>query len=681
MRQAARPGRREAGAEAIDVVPAPLPAPGLGTPRRMRAGFAILVAGVIAALVPLAGIGAYAALEANRGHRAETEARLMEVARTIAAALDAELRLRIGLARFLSSLAAFDDLGEASGEELQRLFRRVQDSSASLGGANLAAWIALGPTETPRRIVSTLQPFARLDAPVSIPAAEEVIRRAAATRLPAVGRPFESVATGNTGLLIAYPVLRNEVVVAVLTISLRQSEVQAVLGAQALPQGVMAGVLHRGGQLLARVPEVHIGETVRPAVTGAIGAAPSGSFRGQTIDGQAVVVAFTALHLAGDYVIGVAAPVAVVEAAWIRARTLLAIGGAAALALTALALLLSGGAWRSTRGLVQNQDAWLNIALDKTGLATWESDQATGRAVWSPRHFDLLGYPRVPGGQVPAAMWWEAVHPEDRALVRQQWRASDGHPDGLLRLTYRIIRRHDGQVRWCESIGRFVAPGRLAGVIMDVTELRRQEEERLLLAREVDHRSKNLLAVVQAMVSMTRADSVAGLRAALSQRILSLAKTHTLLARNRWMGSTVREVAENELRAHGDALRLRGAEVALRAGAVQPLAMALHELSTNALKYGALSVPGGMVTLDWHRGAESLVLEWVEEGGPPAQAPATSGFGSRMIARVLAQLGGGIEFDWRAEGLRAVISMPLDRIAPGGSDEPGDAVALDGGAA
>ncbi len=653
----------------------------LGTPRRIRTGFTILLVGVVAALVPLAGIGLYAAAEANRSHRAETEARLMDVARTIAAAMDAELQLRIGLARLLASLPAFDDLGEAPTEELQRLFRRVQDSAASLGGANLAVWTRLDPAETPTRIVSTLLPYTRLETPVSVPAAEEVIRLTARTRLPAVGRPFNSEATGNTGFLVAYPVLRNEAVVAVLTISLRQSDVQAVLRAQALPDSAMAGVLHRSGWLLARVPEVHVGETVDPTVTAAIGTAMSGSFRSATLDGEDVVVAFTALQQARDYVIGVAAPVAVVEAEWIRARTLLAVTAAGALAMAVLALLLSGGAWRSTRGLVENQDAWLNIALDKTGLATWESDQATGRAVWSPRHFDLLGYPREASGRVPAALWWDAVHPEDRALVRQQWRASDNHPDGLLRLTYRIIRRGDGQVRWCESIGRFVAPGRLAGVIMDVTDLRRQEEERLLLAREVDHRSKNLLAVVQAMVSMTRAETVEGLRAALSHRILSLSKTHTLLARNRWAGSTVREVTENELRAHGETLRLRGPEMPLRAEAVQPLAMALHELSTNALKYGALSVPGGMVTLDWTRAGEDLVLEWREEGGPTVGPPAAGGFGSRMIARVLAQLGGRIGFEWRPAGLRATITMPLDRIAPGSGDHGPDAVALDGGAA
>ncbi|NGM22363.1 PAS domain-containing protein [Roseomonas stagni] len=653
-----------------------------GAARRVRAGFAILLAGVVAALLPLAAIGIYAAMEANRSHRVESEARLMDVARTVAATLDSELQLRLGIARLLASLAAFDDLADTPAEEMQHLFRRLQDSAAILGGATLNVWTGVaGPAETPVRIVSTLQPFAMMRAPVSTPAAEEVIRRAAQTRRPAVGRPFDSVATGNTGLLIAYPVLRNEAVVAVLTVSLRQADIQAVLRQQTLPNGTIAGVVHRDGQLLARVPEAHIGETARPAVMGAIGTATSGGFRGQSLDGQAVVGAFTALQLAPDYVIAVAAPEAVVEADWIRTRTLLLAGAAGAVAMTVLALLLSGGAWRSTRGLVQNQDAWLNIALDKTGLATWESDQATGRAVWSPRHFDLLGYPREPSGRVAAALWWEAVHPDDRAQVRQQWKASGDNPDGLVRLTYRIIRRDDGQVRWCESISRFVAPGRLAGVIMDVTDLRRQEEERLLLAREVDHRSKNLLAVVQAMVSMTRADSAEALRAALSQRVLSLAKTHTLLARNRWQGSTMREVAENELRANGEAIRLEGDAIALRPEAVQPLAMALHELATNAVKYGALSVAGGQVSLAWREAEGQLVLEWREASGPPVQAPASSGFGSRMIARVLAQLGGTIAFDWRAEGLHAVITMPMDRIIPGGSNPPSEAVALDGGAA
>jgi two-component sensor histidine kinase len=237
------------------------------------------------------------------------------------------------------------------------------------------------------------------------------------------------------------------------------------------------------------------------------------------------------------------------------------------------------------------------------------------------------------------------------------------HPEGLLRLTYRIIRRDNGETRWCESIGRFIAPGRLIGVIMDVTDARREEEERLLLAREVDHRSKNLLAVVQAMITMTQAQDAETLRTALANRILSLAKTHTLLAQNRWTGSSVREVAENELRARGDAVRMDGPDVPLRADAVQPLAMALHELATNAVKYGALSAEGGQVAVSWRVDPPHLVMEWRERGGPAVEEPTTKGFGSRMIARVLAQLGGTVEFFWDPAGLTAEVRIPLDRIA------------------
>ena len=655
---AARDGRT--GAERSDPRPVEPPWNTRQGGRRLALGTFVAVV-MLAAMAPLALFGAYAALHAHRSNRAQMEMRMIEVSRTVANGIDTALQPRLTAAQLLASLAAFDRFPEVPAEALQRLFERVQDFGSALDGANIGVWRT--DEQAPVRVISTLRPFEWVQVPADVPEVVQAIRRAASEKRATVSDAFTSHITGKAAILVTWPVLRADRVVAVVTLSMTTKRLQEALAAQRLPEQSSAAVIDGANRVVARVPEQFIGHETTEEYRQAVAGQPSGFARVHTLDGTPVIAAHTDLRSAPGYKVTIASPAAVVEASWTATRNLLVAGGIAAGVLAGGALLFSNRMWRSARGQLLDQDTYLSIALDKTGLATWESDRITGRALWSPRHFDILGYPRRPGGEVTTRMWWEAVHPDDAHAVREQWRMGEAHPEGLLRLTYRIIRRDNGETRWCESIGRFIAPGRLIGVILDVTEARREEEERLLLAREVDHRSKNLLAVVQAMVSMTQAMDVQTLRTALGSRILSLAKTHTLLAQNRWTGSSVREVAENELRTRGESLRLEGHDVPLRPDAVQPLAMALHELATNAAKYGALSAEGGQVSVTWRIEPPELVILWCERGGPMVEEPTTKGFGSRMIARVLAQLGGTVEFFWDPAGLSAEIRLPLDRIA------------------
>jgi two-component sensor histidine kinase len=612
-------------------------------------------------MAPLAAFGVYAAVEAQRGQRAQAEMRMLEVSRTVANAVDTELQSRLTAAQLIASLPVFDPFPEMPLEARDRLLERIQDFSAALDGADVGIWTASDPT--PELVAGTPRPFEWLNAVNSVPQAVHAIRRAVEEQRPLLSDSFATRVADVSNSLLAVPVLRAGEVIAVVTVSVPGARLQDVLAHQGLPSQAFAVVTDGQSRIAAREPERNIGRLATQDFQEAVAGRPSGVFRAVTLDGATAVAAFTDLRLAPGYRVAIAAPASVVEAGWTRTRDLMVAGGAAAALIASLAVLLSSRLWRSARGQLLDQDTYLSIALDKTGLATWESDRQTGKALWSPRHFDILGYPRRPSGEVSTRLWWDAVHPDDAQAVLDQWRLGEMHPEGLLRLTYRIIRRDNGETRWCESIGRFIAPGRLIGVIMDVTDARREEEERLLLAREVDHRSKNLLAVVQAMITMTQAQDAETLRTALANRILSLAKTHTLLAQNRWTGSSVREVAENELRARGDAVRMDGPDVPLRADAVQPLAMALHELATNAVKYGALSAEGGQVAVSWRVDPPHLVMEWRERGGPAVEEPTTKGFGSRMIARVLAQLGGTVEFFWDPVGLTAEVRIPLDRIA------------------
>ncbi|NGM21093.1 PAS domain-containing protein [Roseomonas stagni] len=218
---------------------------------------------------------------------------------------------------------------------------------------------------------------------------------------------------------------------------------------------------------------------------------------------------------------------------------------------------------------------------------------------------------------------------------------------------------------WFEVFAYRTEPGRFAAVFLNVTERKASEERQALLAREVDHRAKNALAVVLAALRLTRADSLPAYRAAVEGRVAALARAQTLLARENWSGAALAQLLEGELKpfiGEGQHLVLEGPPVHLQGRAVQPVAMAMHELATNATKHGALSVAGGRVSVSWRTedGGATLVMRWRESGGPPAVAPNRQGFGSRVLEATLrGQLGGGIAMEWSPQGLACTMTLPL----------------------
>jgi PAS domain S-box-containing protein len=227
---------------------------------------------------------------------------------------------------------------------------------------------------------------------------------------------------------------------------------------------------------------------------------------------------------------------------------------------------------------------------------------------------------------------------------------------------------------------------RQVGVLFDdITERRAAEERQALLSREVDHRAKNALAVVQAALRLTRAADHDSFVRAVEGRVAALARAQTLLSEDRWRGADLRTLLASELAAFlaapgrgGPRADLAGPVVTLPAGAAQPIAMAVHELATNAVKYGALSVAGGHVAVTWELGGSvppTLRLRWTESGGPTLEGPpARSGFGSRVLdATLRRQLGGSVRFDWPAEGLTCEIVVPL--AAPAADDAQPDGLA------
>ena len=245
-------------------------------------------------------------------------------------------------------------------------------------------------------------------------------------------------------------------------------------------------------------------------------------------------------------------------------------------------------------------------------------------------------------------------------------------------MEYRL-RRHDGEYRWLldHGIPLWEPAGEFAGYIgscIDITERKQAEDHKSLLVAELDHRVKNTLACVAAIAEQTRAtsNSMDDFLEVLRGRIRSLANTHGLLSRSRWRGVDLAELVRGELAPcmrDGNTL-IEGPAVDVTADSVQTVAIVLHELTTNAAKYGALSNGSGLISVRWHwqpNGGprDDLVLEWCETGGPPV-APSVPGYGTSVIQGLIPyELGGTVDYVLAADGVRCKLEIPAKWLRKG----------------
>ncbi|WP_281253397.1 sensor histidine kinase [Sphingomonas guangdongensis] len=312
----------------------------------------------------------------------------------------------------------------------------------------------------------------------------------------------------------------------------------------------------------------------------------------------------------------------------------------------------------------------LRLAIEGAGMATWEADLRTARGRWSPNRFDLLGYPRTDDHSGSVDDWLARVHPDDEGIARDAVARCFGQGEPY-NIDYRI-RRPDG-IRWLQSHGSRIdyrdgRPSRFVGVSFDITERKTAEARQQLLIDELNHRVKNMLAIVQGIAHQTLKPDVDPLaaRAAFEGRLAALAAAHNLLTDQHWSPVPMRRVIEETIAPHGrpQAFRLAGPDLLVAPKTAVSIALAIHELATNAVKYGALSVAQGSVAVDWStnagEGEQRLRMEWRERGGPSVAAPARRGFGTRMIERGLAaELNGTVSVTFAAEGVRCVVDAPL----------------------
>ena len=201
-------------------------------------------------------------------------------------------------------------------------------------------------------------------------------------------------------------------------------------------------------------------------------------------------------------------------------------------------------------------------------------------------------------------------------------------------------------------------------IVRDITDRKRLERDVQLLSRELDHRARNLLGAVHAIVSLSNAATTHDLKAVIEGRIHALSQAHTLLAEGRWAGADLASLIKQELAPYCSEQAFRGMvngpPVHLKTGQAQSFALLFHELTTNAVKYGALSVPAGRVHVGWTEGDHRrLLLQWIEQDGPSTEPPKRRGFGMRVIEEVVQrQLCGDVRFDWLPGGLTCSIELP-----------------------
>src|SRR5262249_14282390 len=319
----------------------------------------------------------------------------------------------------------------------------------------------------------------------------------------------------------------------------------------------------------------------------------------------------------------------------------------------------------STKRLLQSERLQ-GLALAAGKMGSWSWDTVNRECNWDAGQCRIFG---LESGFLTGAV------DDVRTLIHtDDWQGLRESLVGLTKdsqtcqIEFRVLRPN-GEIRWCvgaaaasvDENGRVI---QVSGVTVDITDQKQADERRTLLVREVDHRARNALAVVQSIVRLTKAPTIESYQTAVEGRIRALSTAHALLSESRWEGANLDRLVQEELapylRADAHRISLRGPAVILEPSIAQILAVVLPEVATNPGKYGEVSIGSGTVGLSWELDGVGLVLHWDERSGPRVQTPVSPGYGTKVItASVEHQLGGTADFDWRADGLRFTMSTPL----------------------
>jgi PAS domain S-box-containing protein len=317
----------------------------------------------------------------------------------------------------------------------------------------------------------------------------------------------------------------------------------------------------------------------------------------------------------------------------------------------------------------------LNVAQQTASIVDWSDDAILSKdlngiiTTWNRGAERIFGYSAKEAIGKPVTMLIPPErHDEELSILERVRRGEYIDHYETVRL-----RKNESRVDISLTVSPIKdAEGKIVGVskiARDISEqkqnesVRKQNEARIqVLAREAEHRARNVLATVQAIIQLTESDTGDGLKQAIRGRIQALANVHRLFVETRWAGAELHSLVRQELAAYcqnrDGRAHIDGPDLLLQPDMAQTIAVTLHELATNAAKYGAFSAPEGRVHVQWARAEGRFVLRWTETGGPLVKPPARQGVGTRVMTSMIQdQLKGKIGFDWRAEGLSCEIAL------------------------
>jgi PAS domain S-box-containing protein len=317
---------------------------------------------------------------------------------------------------------------------------------------------------------------------------------------------------------------------------------------------------------------------------------------------------------------------------------------------------------------LRRREDQLSQALAAANMGTWRHDLYTQTSTVDADLNAILGLDRKETSR-PTSEWFDLIHNEDVEAVTEAWRravSERGRYEAEIR-----FKTPDGSIRWIREDGNYVPgpdgrPGYLTGLALDITERKQAEEARTLLIEELNHRVKNMLAMVQSIALQSITDK--GQKERFLPRIQALATGHNLLTQTRWKGASLVSILQALFKPYGidkSRLTLDGDDIVLSSRDSIAISLAVHELLTNALKYGAYARPGGAVAIRWKVDSADprpiLTIVWRETGFASSQ-PVATGFGTKLLKSLAAQPGGKVLSDYSDDGVLCELAFPLDVV-------------------
>jgi PAS domain S-box-containing protein len=329
---------------------------------------------------------------------------------------------------------------------------------------------------------------------------------------------------------------------------------------------------------------------------------------------------------------------------------------------------------------LRESEARYRTALAAGRMGSWETDLVSKTRIWTNEGMALFGL-TLPDGRGHVGgdndEYRSALHPDDRHLMDEFHRLANKQDS--FTSEYRVVWP-DGTTLWLRGRGQVIARGpdgkaeRLVSIVTDVTERKAAEDHIQFLMHEISHRSKNLLTVIQSIARRTArtAGTMEEFENRFERRLQGLAASHDVLVRENWHGAPLADLVRQQLvpfvEIHSSRFELAGPDVVVTAEAAQAIGLAVHELATNAIKYGALSAPAGKVRVCWMfdgnpDAAEQLLLSWIEQGGPPVSPPSRKGFGHVVIGEMVERsLNGKVAVEFAGVGLKWSVSIPAANL-------------------